>query len=75
MAPEYKNIPRTLCEFRSISPSTGQSGPKCCGKHPDMALPTLKHTYPCPRLCWSLKEEFLEGFRPRNSQGRRHSKC
>ena len=40
MAPEDKNIPITLCEFHSISPSVGQSGPKCSTTH----LPLMKAT-------------------------------
>lgn len=29
MTPKDKNIPKTLCEFRSISPNTGERKPKC----------------------------------------------
>ena len=38
MAPEDKNIPRNICEFRSISPSAGERKPKCSAEHPRSGL-------------------------------------
>ena len=38
MTPRDKNIPQTLCEFLSISPSTGERKPKCSTEHPSSGL-------------------------------------
>ena len=38
MTPKDKNIPQTLCEFCSISPSVGERGPKCSAEHPGSGL-------------------------------------
>lgn len=38
MTPKYKNIPQTLCEFHSFSPSVGEGKPKCSTKHPGSGL-------------------------------------
>jgi len=38
MTPKDKNIPQTLCEFRSHSPNAGERKPKCSAEHPDSGL-------------------------------------
>ena len=38
MSPKDKNIPQTLCEFRSFSPNAGERKPKCSAEHPRSGL-------------------------------------
>lgn len=38
MTPKDKNIPQTLCEFCSFSPSVGERKPKCSTEHPVSGL-------------------------------------
>jgi len=38
MTPKDKNIPQTLCEFHSFSPSASERKPKCFAKHPGSGL-------------------------------------
>ena len=38
MIPKDKNIPQTLCEFHSFSPSTGERKPKCSAEHPSSGI-------------------------------------
>ena len=38
MTLEDRNIPQTLCEFLSISPSVGERKPKCSTEHPGSGL-------------------------------------
>lgn len=38
MTPKNKNIPQTLCEFHSFSPSRGERKPKCSIEHPGSGL-------------------------------------
>ena len=38
MTPKDKNIPQSLCEFRSISLSVGERKPKCSAEHPGSRL-------------------------------------
>jgi len=38
MNPKDKNIPQTLCEFRSCSPNKGERKPKCSVEHPGSGL-------------------------------------
>lgn len=38
MNPKDKDIPQTLCEFHSFSPSAGERKPKCSGEHPSSGL-------------------------------------
>ena len=38
MTPKDKNIPQTLCEFRSFSPNTGERKPMCSDNHPGSGL-------------------------------------
>ena len=38
MTPKYNNIPQTLCEFHSFSPSVGERKPKCSAEHPGSGL-------------------------------------
>ncbi len=38
MTPKDKNIPQTLCEFRSILPNAGERKPKCSAEHPGNGL-------------------------------------
>ena len=38
MTPKDKNIPQTLCEICSFSPSAGERKPKCSTEHPGGGL-------------------------------------